>query len=435
MTTAPGPSAYTLRCYACSQEYRDDGVRLRCDQRHAPSFLHSIYRERTFTIDTAHAGILRYAAWLPLREQIDDVARTAVFSSDAVRALLHAPNLWIAFNGYWPERDAFHGTATFKDLEAAAVLARFPRDGRVLVAASAGNTAAALARACGRYHVPALIVAPERAMARLRLEEPANPCVRFVAITGESTYDDAIAFAKYVADDEQLMYEGGASNVARRDGIGTTMLATVETMGRLPDYYVQAVGSGAGVIAAHEAAQRVLADGRYGSRTPRLHLVQNAPSAPIYDAWKAGKTDLLIADKEIERIQSRSIAADVLSTRVPPYALAGGLYSILVASAGDVSVVSNDEIIAASRVFEELVGIDIEPAGAAAFAGLQKALAEGSVDPGAGIVLHVTGGGRRQRSIALTHKVEGPIELRRDEILSDEAVSSVRRLFAHASAR
>ena len=118
---------YLLRCCACSHEYRDDGVILRCENDHEPSFLRTEYRQRRFDPDDAAEGILRYAAWLPLRGTILDVGRTAVFSEPALNRFLGAPNLWIAFNGYWPERGALLPTATFKDLEAAGIVGRFPR--------------------------------------------------------------------------------------------------------------------------------------------------------------------------------------------------------------------------------------------------------------------------------------------------------------------
>jgi len=37
------------------------------------------------------------------------------------------------------------------------------------------------------------------------------------------------------------------------------------TIGRIPDFYFQAIGSGTGAIAAWEANLRFLADGRFGS--------------------------------------------------------------------------------------------------------------------------------------------------------------------------
>jgi len=52
-------------------------------------------------------------------------------------------------------------------------------------------------------------------------------------------------------------------NVARRDGMGTVMLEAAVTIGRAPDHYFQAVGSGTGGIAAWEASLRLKQDGRF----------------------------------------------------------------------------------------------------------------------------------------------------------------------------
>ena len=45
------------------------------------------------------------------------------------------------------------------------------------------------------------------------------------------------------------------------------ILSAVTTIGRIPDYYFQAVGSGTGAIAAWEANMRLIEDGRFGSNT------------------------------------------------------------------------------------------------------------------------------------------------------------------------
>lgn len=417
--------SYVLRCYACGREYADDGVLLRCAREHAPSFLHTVYRQAAFVPNRQATGVLRYASWLPLREPIHDVGRTVVFAADALHDFLPPSKTWIAFNGYWPEEGALLPTGTFKDLEAAGILGRFPRDGRTLVTASAGNTAAALARACSEYDVPAVIVAPEPAIERLRFSDPPRACVRFVAVDGDSTYDDAIALAKRLADERQgLFFEGGAANVARRDAIATTLLAAVEALGALPDYYVQAAGSGAGAIAVHEAARRLQRDGRYGGELPHIMLVQNAPSTPILDAWLE-LTDA--ADAQTRRAQARSIAATVLSTRTPPYAVAGGLQAILTESSGNVAAVSNDEVWDASRAFAESFGIDVEPAGAVALAGLRRFLKHRSVDADAAILLHVTGG-RRRRAEPRRFGVPRSTTVHRTDALDDELLPHIRSL-------
>lgn len=384
---------YFLRCMGCGRDHEDDGLRTACERTHAPSLLRTVYAEKRFNPDTLGRGILRYRQWLPLRNPPVTSGLSATFQSDALNAVLQTPNLWLAFSGYWPERGAFLTTATFKELEAQAIVSRFPRDGTVLVAPSAGNTAASLAAACSAGRIPALIVVPDDALAALRFAQPLEECVKFIAIA-DGTYDDAIAFAREVAAIAGFEFEGGAANVARRDGIGTTMLHSVEVIGALPDYYVQAIGSGAGTIAAHEAAQRLCADGRFGTNLPRLLLVQNAPSSPVHFSWQARSRLLLADDDSSQRAAVRRLSAKVLGVRIPPYSQAGGLFSVLCESGGDTIAVANAQARAAAVLFEELEGIDIDPAAAVAIAGLQAALAQGAINRDARILLHLTGGGR-----------------------------------------
>jgi hypothetical protein len=157
------PNAHWLRCEGCGETYADDGLRLICDHAHEPALLTSHYREATFTLDDRACGLFRYGSWLPCSHPAEgeSAPATVTYRSEGLNNAVGLPNLWIAFNGYWPERGALCETATFKDLEASAVLARLPleTDG-VLVVASAGNTAAAFARACSRNNVACVIVIP-----------------------------------------------------------------------------------------------------------------------------------------------------------------------------------------------------------------------------------------------------------------------------------
>ena len=121
------------------------------------------------------------------------------------------------------------------------------------------------------------------------------------------------------------------------------MLHAVETIGRLPDYYVQAIGSGAGAIAAHEAAKRLVARLEASAPSlPRLMLAQNAPFSPIHDSWIAGGRELVELDPAAARTLAQKIVAKVLSNRLPPYSPAGGLFDVLCESQGDVFAVQNE---------------------------------------------------------------------------------------------
>ena len=185
-------------------------------------------------------------------------------------------------------------------------------------------------------------------------------------------------------------------NVARRDGMSTTVLSAAEVIGKIPDAYFQAVGSGTGTIAAYEANLRLLEDGRFGDNLMKLIPSQNVPFTPMYDAWKALSRNLLPMDENEGRIKALQIKASVLSNRKPPFAVPGGLFDALMATRGDFQKVTNGELTDACEMFEELEGSDIHPAAGVAVVSLIKALREGQITPEQNIMLNVTGGGEKR---------------------------------------
>jgi cysteate synthase len=417
---------YVLRCTGCGSTFADDGIRLECPEPHPPALLRSVYAEQRFDPHGTDS-ILRYGAWLPRRRVLSTKARIGVYRSEVLGRHFGLDQLWVAFDGWWPAHDAALPTGTFKDLEAYAVLARFPaEEERTLVVASAGNTAAAFAEACTAANLPIVIVIPLDAWPALRAVARIGPTVRVVALSN-AQYDDAIAFARRLAETNAFVFEGGARNVARRDGMGLAMLAAVEAIGALPSAYVQAVGSGAGALAAHEAAQRLAADGRFGTGMPRLVLAQNAPFTPIHDAWQQQSKQIAERSDVVARGQLSAIAATVLSNRTPPYAPAGGVYDALVESGGATYAIENTEIAQALALFERLEGIDLDPAAAVATAALGHAVREGTVAREDVVLLHVTGGGRR----ALTAK--NPTSLRPALILERDSPADVALVLGRRS--
>jgi cysteate synthase len=321
--TERSPRHYLLSCPGCRATFEDDGSMLDCVSCRTPQLLVSQYRAEELQASVKETGLYRYRSWLPVRRSIAGSACTVTFQSNRLSQLTGLKNLWIAFNGYWPERQARCPSGTFKDLEAYCVLGRIPdRNEEVLVVASAGNTAAAFARICSLNKVRCLIVIPESGLAHMRLDQPIAPCVKIVTITGAGDYTDAIRLGGHAAKLPGFFPEGGVRNVARRDGLGTVLLNAYETIGRLPDYYFQAIGSGTGAIAVHEYARRL---SRGKAELPRLWLSQNLPFAPIYNAWRAGGRDWPHLSGEDARNQIRQIQAPVLANRFPPYSIHGGV--------------------------------------------------------------------------------------------------------------
>lgn len=383
---------YTLACSACGRRQEDDGLILDCPERHAPALLHTEYADRSFSPGTERAGLFRYQEWLPVARKQDEVAGTVTYRSRGLAKALGLQNLWIAFNGYWPERGANLETCTFKELEAYTVLGRVPDKQVILTVASSGNTGAAFAWACSRRNVPCLLIVPEKGLRRFRFRSPLHPRIMLVVI-GDGDYPDAIDLAAMVSRMPPFHAEGGVKNVGRRDGLATVLLAAFEEMRVMPTHYFQAVGSGTGAIAVLEAARR-LCDSSGGERLPKLMLCQNEPFTPIYDAWRMNQRTLASEPSERFRYAVRQVHADELTNWTPPYEIRGGVYDSLVASRGDVLVAGNAAVRLAATMFEELEGIDIEPAAAVAVACLREAAAQGRIDRESVVLLNITGGGR-----------------------------------------
>ena len=80
-----------------------------------------------------------------------------------------------------------------------------------------------------------------------------------VVVVEDGDYLDAKLVSKEIAAKlEGWQLEGGAHNIARRDGIGSLILDAWNEIGRLPDHYFQAVGGGPGPIGVQEMMQRLV---------------------------------------------------------------------------------------------------------------------------------------------------------------------------------
>lgn len=383
-----------IKCSLCGAAIKDDGLRLECNVPHGPSLLVSDYGAKEFKIAHEEEGLYRYRHWLPVRRILRGAGRTVTYRSEKLSKITGLKNLWIAFNGYWPEKGAALQTCTFKELEAYAVSSRLPLNPeRVLVVASAGNTAAAFARVCSLNHTPCLLVVPESGLDEMWFDVPISSCVKLVSLGRGCDYSDAIQLAEAVARQPGFVLEGGAKNVARRDGLGTVLLNAFEAIGDMPDFYFQAIGSGAGAIAAHEAARR-LTEGH--GPFPRLWLSQNEPFVPICSAWRKGLRSWTQLDEAQAKSQIAALGAKALSNRFPPYSVPGGLYDALVESDGNVVSVTNRQASVASALFEAVEGIDLHPAAAVGFASLLEASRNGLLAPDSTIVLNLSGGGKRR---------------------------------------
>ncbi len=425
------PTAYTLECVATGREFEDTGWMLGDPMnRNQPSLIRAKYAKKQIEVKPADWGLYRFCDWMPVRRMLKGSSAPVTYKSTGLAKHLGLENLYITFNGYYPAIGATMTTCSFKETEAYSVCGRMSEDEkRILVVASAGNTARAFAKVCSDNQIKLLLSVPYDNINALWFDEPLNPCVKLISCAAGGDYFDAISLGDLALRSRKFYAEGGAKNIARRDGMATTVLSAVTTIGRIPDYYFQAVGSGTGAIAAWEANQRLIADGRFGTNTMKLMVSQNAPFVPMFDAWKANSRQMLPYEDDKARRDAEIIDAKVLSNRHPPYAVAGGLYDALKATGGDVYTATNAQARKARELFHELEGVDIYSAAGVATASLIKAVADGVVKKDDTIMLNITGGGEEHFKEGKALWYLKPSQIFPLEPDVDEVVAKVEALF------
>lgn len=423
------PTKYQLQCVATGREFEDKGWTLEDAECATPSLVRAIYEQKQLTV-RPELGFYRFADWLPVRRMLEGSAAPVTYRSVGLAEHLGLKNLYITFNGFNPMIGADMRTCSFKETEAYSVCARLPKENnRIMVVASAGNTARAFAQVCSKNNIPVVIAIPYDNLNALWFQEPLNDCVKIICSPAGTDYFDAIALAAKLNGSARYMEEGGAKNVARRDGMATTVLSAAQVIGRIPDSYFQAVGSGTGTIAAYESNLRLIADGRFGSHLMKLIPSQNIPFTPMYDAFKADSRALLPFDEDEARVKALEIDAKVLSNRKPPYGIVGGLYDVLKATDGDMLLATNQELAAACELFEKLEGCDIHPAAGVALHSLMTAIKEGLVQKDDVIMLNITGGG--EKLFKAGHKWIGvePHLVMDASTPAEEVIAAVDKLF------
>ena len=420
---------YHLVNVADGREFEDSGWTLADPESESPSLVRAVYENKLFTPREDLDGIYRYAGWMPVKRILKNSSAPVTYKSKGLASFLGLENLYITFSGWNPKIGAKMRTCSFKETEAYSILARMEAyERRILVVQSAGNTARAFAQICSDNRIPVVICVPQDNLHDLWFRKPLRKCVKLVAVPHGCDYYDAITLGEKLSTDPGFLLEGGAKNIARRDGMGTTILSCVEQMGRIPDAYFQAVGSGTGAIAAWENACRLADDGRFGPNKMRVYVAQNAPFTLMYDAWKAGTRELPQMTPEEGRGKSERILATVLSNRKPPYSIAGGLYDVLKESNGDFFLATNNDIFYWLLQFRNKEGYELLPAACVAVAALAQAVSDGKVKKDDYIMLNCTGGG------TLGAMSKGFVHKEPDLILSpdhpaEEVIKAVKNLF------
>jgi threonine synthase len=407
----------SLKCLICGREYRPDEIDYVCplhgdegivDVQYDYDLISSRISRQSLAQDRNNT-IWRYKPLLPVKPDSPvpplTVGWTPLYRADRLAAALRLQHVWVKDEGREP-------SASFKDRASAiAVVKGQERGAAVITTSSTGNAGAALSALCASVGQKNVIFVPESA-------PPAKVAQLLVygstVILVRGTYDDAFELCAQAAKEFGWYNRNTGYNPYMTEGKKTASLEICEQMDwDAPDRIFVSVGDGCVIGGVHKGLKDLMALG-WIKKMPKLMGVQAAGSAALYEAWRTG-----IEAMQMTPIDAHTIA-DSISAGLPADRIKG--LAAVRETGGAYIKVTDEEILAAIPVLARASGVFAEPAGAASYAGLVKAVGDGLVDPDERIVVLSTGNGLKD--IAAARKAVA------EPLVVDKDLADVKRALA-----
>jgi threonine synthase len=298
--------------------------------------------------------------------------------------LLEAPRLGEAAGGgvrVYLKCEGFNPTGSFKDRGMTVAISKALEEGaRAVICASTGNTSASAAAYAARAGLRAFVVVPKGAVALGKLSQAIIHGATVLMLDG--SFDQALTIVKEIATTQPVTLVNSI-NPYRLEGQKTAAFEVVDQLGRAPDYHLIPVGNAGNITAYWRGYKEYVAVGS-AKTLPRMAGFQAAGAAPLVE-------NRVIAEP-------RTVATAI---RIGNPASWQTAVQAVRESEGWIDAVTDEEILQAYRLLAREEGIFMEPASAAAVAGLLKAAKAGRLENGATCVLTLTGHGLKDPESAL----------------------------------
>ncbi len=398
-----------LKCTICGAEYGVDEIEYVCPKHGHDGIVDVLYdydaigarfsREDLAQIPPLageRGGIWRYKPLLPVDPESPvpplRVGWTPLYPAPRLGEKLGLRHLWV-------KDDSMNPTASLKDRASAVAVVKAREIGAdVITTASTGNAAAALAGLAASVALPAVIFVP-KAAPPAKIAQHLIYGARVLLVDG--TYDDAFELTLEVAETFGWYNRNTGYNPYMSEGKKTAAYEICEQMQwQPPDRIFVPVGDGCIIGGIHKGLKDLLALG-WIDTMPKIVGVQAEGSSALVQAFACGAQGWEMEPAPAETLAD-SISAGLPRDRNKALAAARE-------TGGSFMSVTDEEILAAIPVVARNTGVFAEPAAAAAYAGLAKAVKEGAVDPDERIVVLLTGSGLKDIANAMKTVSEPPV--------------------------
>jgi threonine synthase len=256
--------------------------------------------------------------------------------------------------------EGLNPTGSFKDRGMTMALSKAVEEGaQAVICASTGNTAASAAAYAARAGLRCAVVIPEGHIAMGKLAQSMIQGAQVLALRGN--FDECLRVVREITERYPITLVNSL-NPYRIEGQKTAAFEICDTLGDAPQYHALPVGNAGNITAYWKGYKQYHALGRI-SRLPKMLGFQAEGAAPI------------VRGHPIERPETIATAI-----RIGNPASWRQAEAARDESGGVIQTVTDDEILDAYRLVAKLEGVFVEPASAAAIAGVRKLAAAGYFD-------------------------------------------------------
>lgn len=275
--------------------------------------------------------------------------------------------------------EGLNPTGSFKDRGMTAAITQAVRENaQAVICASTGNTAASAAAYSARAGLRCIVLVPEGKIALGKLAACLAYGAEVVSIDG--SFDDALNMVREIVEHQPIMLVNSV-NPWRLEGQKTGAFEIVDQLdGRAPDWHCLPVGN-AGNISAYWMGYK-----QYGKGEPQMLGGQAAGSAPI------------VLGRVVEKPETLATAIRIGNPARWQQALAA-----LDESGGQITAVTDAQILESWHMLAKVEGVFVEPASATGLAALKQQIELGEIDPvGKTAVCILTGHGLKDPATAMS---------------------------------
>ncbi len=414
-----------FRCTQCGQTYAHDEVTYTCP--HDGNNLDACYDYAAIkrAVDPRHIAsspdrsAWHYDIFLPTTVPDQRGLPPSPLSSFGWSPLYRAPRIErdLKVRTIWLKDDTRLPSSSFKDRASSMVIARALETGvKTICAASTGNAASSLVTLCAGTDLRTVIFVPQ-STPEGKLAQILIHGAEVYAVEG--SYDDAFDLSTQASQAYGWYNRNTGINPYTREGKKTAAFEIAEELGskeghqlspsfspfRSPDVMIVPVGDGNIISGIHKGFKDLLAV-EWIDKMPRFIGVTATLAPALYRAWQTGT-------EHIDTVSSSTIASGI-SVDLPR----DGVMALRAIRETDGLFVeaTDEEMLEAMHVLAQDAAVFVEPACAAAYVGLRKALQLGGIHIDDEVVLQLTGSGLKDVKSALAatagriHRIQGKLE-------------------------